>query len=214
MPDQRTRSAAARPPVERRPASPEGGARRGRPPKFGRPAQVVAITLPEEVIAALRTVHQDLGWAIVRLTEPLLGQGRHRQASGGSPQPAELAYLPGRRALIVVAREALADLPGVDAIPLADGRAFLALEPGRGIADLELAILDRLEATAPGTPQRRVLATLRETVRSWRRNPHLAFRTQSIIVIEGATRAGAPLAALQRAESRRTVRRRRAAPSS
>jgi hypothetical protein len=77
-----------------------------------------------------------------------------------------------------VAREALADLPGVDAIPLADGRAFLALEPGRGIADLELAILDRLEATAPGTPQRRVLATL------------------------------------QRGESGRTVRRRRAAPSS
>jgi hypothetical protein len=34
--------------------------------------QVVALTLPEEVLDALRTVRRDPGWAIVRLVEPIL----------------------------------------------------------------------------------------------------------------------------------------------
>ena len=46
-----------------------GRGKRGRPPKFGRPETVVAITLPEEVVAGLQKVHADLGWAIVTLFE-------------------------------------------------------------------------------------------------------------------------------------------------
>jgi len=176
-----------------------GPPRRGRPPKFGRPAQVVAVTLPEEVVAALRTIDDDLGWAIVRLAEPILKRGSQRRPPGAKPPLAELAYLPGRKALIVVARQAVTNLPGVDAIPLSDGRAFLALEPGCGIADLELAILDRLEATPPGNPQRKLLTTLREIVRDWRRNRRLVFRAKSIIVVEGAVRTAAPPLALQHA---------------
>jgi hypothetical protein len=34
------------------------------------------------------------------------------------------------------------DMPGVSLIPLSDGRAFLALEHGKGVADLELFVLD------------------------------------------------------------------------
>ena len=40
--------------------------RRGRPPKFGRPAQLVTLTLPEDVISWLSTIDPDLGWAIGR----------------------------------------------------------------------------------------------------------------------------------------------------
>ena len=53
--------------------------------------------------------------------------------------------LPGQRALILVQPEAFRRLKGVSIIPLADGRGFLALEANRGVADLELAVLDRLE---------------------------------------------------------------------
>src|SRR5579872_5190556 len=43
--------------------------KRGRPPKFGRPGQFVALTLPEEVVAGLRRIDADLAWAVVRLFE-------------------------------------------------------------------------------------------------------------------------------------------------
>ena len=45
--------------------------KRGRPPKFGRPGQVVALTLPEEVVAGLRRIDPDVAWAVVRLYEHL-----------------------------------------------------------------------------------------------------------------------------------------------
>ena len=38
---------------------------RGRPPKFGRPSQFVALTLPEEVVAGLRRIDADVAWAVV-----------------------------------------------------------------------------------------------------------------------------------------------------
>ena len=43
-------------------------------------------------------------------------------------------------------------MPGVSLIPLSDGRAFLALERGKGVADLELAVLDRLDGKRGLTP--------------------------------------------------------------
>ncbi len=42
--------------------------------------------------------------------------------------------------------EPFKNLAGVSIIPLADGRGFLALEAGRGVSDLELAVIDRLES--------------------------------------------------------------------
>ena len=42
---------------------------RGRPPKYGRPSQIVALTLPRTVVQALERLHRDLGWAIVSLVE-------------------------------------------------------------------------------------------------------------------------------------------------
>jgi hypothetical protein len=75
-------------------------------------------------------------------------------------------------------------------IPLADGRAFLAMDGGGGIADLELAILDQLAVTPPQTPEHTCLAEAREIVRTWRLTPGLVFRSKSIIVVEGASGAG------------------------
>jgi hypothetical protein len=49
--------------------APMSPSKRGRPQKFGRPSQVVALTLPEDVLRGLRKIHHDLGWAIVALFE-------------------------------------------------------------------------------------------------------------------------------------------------
>jgi hypothetical protein len=185
---------------------------RGRPPKFGRRAQVIALTLPEDVVERLRGIHRDVGWAIVRLVESTwMGRPAARPAPSAAAPLAELVHLPGKRALIVVQPQVFKGLRGIATIPLTDGRAFLALDQGNGFADLELAILDRLEGSRAQTPRLGQLQEVRDIVRAWRRDPGLAFRTKSIIVVESVAQAERrPLSALQAVNgAKRGPRRRR-----
>jgi hypothetical protein len=165
----------------------ERHAKRGRPPKFGRRGHVIAVTLPDDVVRGLRKVDQDLAWAIVSLfnKQPLprpSNNGHHRL-----PEDAELVAVGGRRSLIVVNSEVFRDLPGISMIPLDHsngGRAFLALAPGQGMSDLELAVVDRLGAPAIAAREKQALERLRSSLREWRRDPALRCETKSIIVIE------------------------------
>src|SRR6266540_3920213 len=104
--------------------------KRGRPPKFGRPSRLVALTLPEEVIRGLRRLHADLAWAVVTLFDK-----RHAKLAAQPQADVELASIGDGKSLIVVSRSVFKRLPGIDIIPLAGDRAFLALEPGRDISD-------------------------------------------------------------------------------
>lgn len=144
---------------------------------------MVAITLPEDVLETLRGLHPDPGWAIVQLVE------RTHPTQPRHPHPretvAELARLPGKRALIVVKPQSLGSLPGVSLIPLSDGRAFLALAPGAGIADLEVAVLDRVDELPRNSLERRPLMEFRKLIRKWRRDSGLRIRSQALILIEG-----------------------------
>jgi hypothetical protein len=149
---------------------------------------VVALTLPEEVLEALRTLHHDLGWAIVQLVQPILHSGEKRPQARVPKPLAELVHLPGGRALIVVEPRVFRNLRGVSTIPLADGRAFLAFDQNGGLAELELAILDRLETLPTGLQERTQLVQVRDIMRKWRRGPGLAFRSKAIIVVEGGSR--------------------------
>jgi hypothetical protein len=161
---------------------PAASKRRGRPSKFGRPSRVVALTLPEDAIDRLRRVHRDLGWAIVNLLdkEPRTASPRRREA-----QPdVELVPVAESRSLIVVNREVIGNLPGVNIIPLSGNRAFLALDIDRGLSDLELAVTDRLADPAVGRPERHALVHLRVQLGTWRRDHDLQFHTRAIIVVE------------------------------
>lgn len=167
------------PPEEKRAAT-SRHRRRGRPSKFGRPSQMIALTLPEDILGALATVHRDPGWAIVRLVEKLLGEGApHRPPK--SPV-AELVQLPGSRAIIVVQPQIFGRMRGIAMIPLSDGRAFLAFDQTAGLADLEVAILDQLDAGP--SAQRSELLKARDIVRAWRQDTGLVFRSRSILVGE------------------------------
>lgn len=154
--------------------------RRGRPPKFGRPAQLVTLTLPDDVVARLKQMGPDLGWAVVKLCERASKQERR---DGPTRPIADLVQLPSRRALILVQPDVFRNIPGVAVIPLADGRAFLALEPGRGVAELEIAVLDRLEMAGVPEAERDALLTLRSLLRKWRQDG-IRFHSRSIIVAE------------------------------
>jgi hypothetical protein len=153
--------------------------KRGRPRKFTQPSQVVALTLPDDVVRGLRRVHPDLAWAIVTVF------AKSPPAPDGTPRPdAELVTVAGRQSLIVVKRKAFTHLPGVRVIPLDGYRAFLALEPGKGMADLELAVIDRLADGSIKPTERQVLGDFQAQLRRWRYNRELRFKSQSIIVVE------------------------------
>ena len=159
--------------------------KRGRPPKFGRPARLLAVTLPDDVVAWLQDINQDPAWAIVTLFEQ---QHRRSPARETSHPDVQLVEIGPRRALIVVPQSAFVSLPGVSVIPLGAGRAFLALEPGKGIAELELAVVDRLEEAGLDESEERILSSLRRHLRDWRLDKNLNFSARSIIVVERARR--------------------------
>jgi hypothetical protein len=163
-------------PVEKRRVN----GRRGRPRKFSSPSHLVALTLPDEVVTGLRRIHPDLAWAIVSLF-----RDRATGPDPGPPADFELLRIAERRSLIVVNRTRVTHLPGVDMVPLSADYAFLAVATDRGLSDLELAVVDRLEEpTLPGA-ERVVLHAFRTQLRQWRRNRSLTFRTRAILVVEG-----------------------------
>lgn len=163
-----------------------GRGRRGRPPKFGRPGRVVALTLPEEVVLGLRKVNADLAWAIVTLFNKTSTAAKTTRLTLHPSDEAELVAVGGLRSLIVVPRQLFTnlDLPGVSIIPLHDDRAFLALEPGHGMSDLVLAVDDRLAETPLDRRTAAALRRLRKQLRQWRSNPRLRCEAHTIIVVE------------------------------
>jgi hypothetical protein len=171
---------------------------RGRPLKFGRPARLLALTLPHDVVQGLQRIHPDPAWAIVSLYEKL-GDKAHRPRRESGPH-VQLAQLSPDSALIVVDPQLIQSVPGVSVVPVAAGRAFLAFGEGRGLADLEVAMLDRLEQGKDSPAMRKQLTVLHRQIREWRRSRRLRFTTRSIIIVERVNR-------------RRRGRRSRARPS-
>jgi hypothetical protein len=157
------------------------GGKRGRPPKFGRRSQVVALTLPEEVITGLRKIDADLAWAVVRLFEE---KTRRAPAAQTERAVVQLVGIAERRSLIVVNRAEFTRLPGVTMVPVSATRAFLSLEPGLGMSDLELAVTDRLDEETIDERERKALTRLRAQLRRWRRDRALRFHTRAIIEVE------------------------------
>lgn len=146
------------------------------------------MTLPDDVVEQLRQMGPDLGWAVVKLCERASKQD---QRNGVNRPIADLVQLPSKRALILVKPEVFRNLPGVAVIPLADGRAFLALEPGRGVAELEIAVLDRLESGGVPEFEREGLLTVRNLLRKWRQDG-IRFHARSIIVAERSPEGFSP----------------------
>lgn len=162
----------ARPPLHAR--------RRGRPPKFGRPARLVAVTLPNDVVSWLEAIDPDVARAIVRLHDEALHRGP-RPAPAKKPA-AELVDVGGSRGLIVVDPALVRGVSGVAAIPFGESRAFLALEPSWTMADLELSVVDCVERENAGERARGDLTAFRDQLRAWRTDPSMAMESRAIIV--------------------------------
>ncbi len=145
------------------------------------------MTLPEEVIRGLRRINADVGWAIVSLFSRA-----HRNGHGRTRRHdvAELVGIGRRHSLIVVDRALVRRLPGVDLVPFNGAQAFLAIAPGHGLSDIELAVLDRLESGTLGDAEREALTALRARIRSWRHDRALRFHTRGIVIVDHTARRG------------------------
>jgi len=157
---------------------------RGRPPKFGRPARLVALTLPEDTIDDLKALDADLARAVVALVDR--AQGRTRATTTDAEPAVSLAHVSDNRALIVIDPAVFREIPGCAVIPLSEKRAFLALNAGWTLADLELSVADMLEDESLGNGERDALTALRQSLREWRRDDALSFDTRSIVLVERA----------------------------
>jgi len=160
--------------------------RRGRPPKYGRPARLVAVTLPNDVVDWLASVDPDVGRAIVRL-HGRIALRTTRQPGPDVPQ-AELVDVGEGRALIVVDPRVVRGLAGVAAIPFGEGRAFLALEPSWTMADLELSVVDALDHGIPDAKRRTALLDFRDRLRALRMDRSMVLEARTIIVASRSSR--------------------------
>jgi hypothetical protein len=139
------------------------------------------LTLPEDTVELLRQIHADPAWAIVALTEKT---AKHRPAESRPRPLIELAELSPRLSLIVVDPACFRRLPGIAVIRMSPTAAFLAFDGAGGLADLEVAIRDRLEEPDLVARERENLEQMLQAVRSWRRSRDLKVATRSIVVVE------------------------------
>jgi len=141
----------------------------------------VTVTLPEPVLEALAALDGDLGRAIVRLAQPILGRQPH--------PPAELATF-GRHSVIVVnPTRTLEKRMGVDLLHLPDGRALIAFEEPATIAGLELVLEDALEEPALPPTDRDVFEAIVSILRTARRSDGVMLLQKTVIVLETGRRA-------------------------
>ncbi len=155
---------------------------RGRPRKYGRASRAVTLTLPEDVLARLRTLDLDLGRAIVALAD---GKGTARV---GSVRPAELSAYGNHAVIVVNPAKALRRLPGVQLVPVGNGRALISLEHPKSIPQLELDVRDAIEHSDVTKPERETLEAIADILGQARRSRKVSVQERTIIVLESKRR--------------------------
>jgi len=138
----------------------------------------VTITLPEDVLARLATVHADLGRAIVTLTE------RNGKPQVRTTRPAEVTAYGNHAVIVVNPAKVLRRLPGVQLVPLGNGRALISLEPHYSVAQLELDVRDAIDHPDIKPPERVTLQAISNILRQARRSRQVSVEQRTIIVLE------------------------------
>ena len=134
------------------------------------------MTLPESVIEALGGLDADLGRAIVRLAQGIVGDKPH--------PPAELATF-GRHSVIVVnPTRSLEKRTGIELLHLPDGRALISFDETTNIPALELMIQDSLDDSSLPQGDRAVFEAIRQILKTARRSDAVSLLQKNVIVLE------------------------------
>ena len=150
----------------------------GRPRKYGRPSRAITVTLPDDVLARLAAIDSDLGRAIVSVVE------RRTRSDVPTVRPAELTTYGNHAVIVVVPVKALKRLPGVQLVPIGNGRALISLDHARSVPQLELEIRDAMGEAGLSGAERDVLGALADILRRARGARGGRIEQRSIIVLE------------------------------
>ena len=149
----------------------------GRPQKYGRPSHAVTVSLPEDVLARLRSVDADLGRAIVALVE------RDTKPRAAISASAELTSYGNHAVIVVDQANVLKRLPGVQLVPTGNGRALISLDQPNSISKLELNVRDAIDSDIT-MKERKTLEAIADILRHARSSPGITLQERSIIVLE------------------------------
>jgi hypothetical protein len=138
----------------------------------------VTVTLPHDVLSRLTAIDTDLGRAIVTTVE------RASQRRPRAPAAAEVSAYGSHAVILVNPVRALKRLPGVQLIPVGNGRALISLEQPHAVSQLELAARDLIERNEVTEAERRTLGELADILRSARQSHHISVEERTIIVLE------------------------------
>jgi hypothetical protein len=122
---------------------------------------------------------RDISRAIVRI---VMAHGDERTASN-----LEVATFGSRAVIVVTPTRALSGMKGVELVPLADGRALIAIDDTMSEPQFELAVRDALDGSQLETDDRALLEQLATVLRDARSDGGLVLRR--IIVLRAASRA-------------------------
>jgi hypothetical protein len=150
---------------------------RGRPRKYGRPSRAVTFTLPEDVLSRLSVIDTDVGRAIVSLVE------HQRRPQSPAVRHAEIARYGNHAVIVVNPANVLKRLPGVELVPIGNGRALISLGGSHSIVHLELAVRDALEAGSLSHAERDTLEALAAVLRRARLTRGVSIEQRTIIVL-------------------------------
>jgi hypothetical protein len=143
-----------------------------------RPSRAVTLTLPEDIVHALRSIDEDLSRAVVRIAQPLVA---------AAPSPSAEVVDFGERAVIVVPwNRELRDRTGLELIPLPDGRALIAFGDRLSASELELRLGDALADPALTGDDRTMFEELAAILARVRRSDSESMLLRNIIVLHRA----------------------------
>ena len=153
----------------------------GRPQKFGRPARAITLTLPEDVLAALTRLDDDVSRAVVRLAQPL--------AADVVPHAAAELSKHGDAAVIVIRPvAALERIPGVTLVPMPDGRALISLDDSMTTYEFELKLRDVLDDGNIARADLSAMQSILDILKSARQTRGVTLHQRRIIVLQSTRR--------------------------
>jgi len=86
--------------------------------------------------------------------------------------------------IVVSPANVLKRLPGVQLVPVGNGRALISLAPSNSIAQLELAVRDAVENKESSSAERATLKAIADVLQGARRSRDVSLEQRTIIVLE------------------------------
>ena len=98
--------------------------------------------------------------------------------------PTEIAAFGNHAVIIVNPAKELQRLPGVQLVPIGNGRALISLEPPYSVPQLELDLRDAIDRGDTTETERQTLVAIADILRQSRRSRRVTLEERTIIVLE------------------------------